>query len=277
MTTKKDINLTLIIFIGIIGVFYYNTFMWLITSWLYNAYYSHGFLVPIVSGFIVWRMRKDLRDVEIKQSQTGLILFIVGILLQSIAVIGVIRFLSGISLIITISGITLYLFGWEFFNKIKFPILFLLLAVPVPFTDIVASPLQTVSAVTSSGLANLAGIPVQRTGFILNTPSGSFEVALECSGLKSIISLLTISIIYAFILEGSLMMKFTVALSSIPLALFGNILRIVSVLIVSDRYGKEAALNYFHDFSSLLLFSVALIGLFLVGRSFGRLRFKKIF
>lgn len=270
-------NYLLLIFIGIIGVFYYNTFTWLVNSWLYNPYYSHGFIVPIVSGFIIWRMRKELHDVEIKQSQTGLILFIIGIALQSIAVMGVIRFLSGISLIITISGIILYLFGWKFFNKIRFPILFLLLAVPVPFTDIVAPPLQTVSAVTSSGLANLIGIPVQRVGYVLNTPSGTFEVALECSGLKSIISLLTISIIYAFILEGGLLMKFTVALSSIPLALFGNILRIVSVFIVSNIYGKETALNYFHDFSSLLLFSFALIGLFLVGRSFGRLRFKKIF
>ncbi len=270
-------NYLLLIFIGIIGVFYYNTFIWLINSWLYNPYYSHGFIVPIVSGFIIWRMRKELHDVEIKQSQTGLILFIIGILLQSIAVIWVIRSLSGLSLIITISGIILYIFGWEFLSKIKFPVLFLLLCIPIPFLDIVTPPIQTISVIISSSLANLIGIPVQISGYVLNTPSGSFEIALECSGLKSIISLLTISIIYAFMLEGSLMMKFTVALSSIPLALFGNILRIVSVLIISERYGKETALNYFHDFSSILLFSVALIGLFLVGRSFGRLRFKKIF
>ncbi len=270
-------NYLILIFIGIIGVFYYNTFTWLVNSWLYNPYYSHGFIVPIVSGFIIWRMRKEFGDIEIKQSQTGLILFIIGILLQSIAVMWVIRFLSGISLIITISGIISYIFGWNFLNKIKFPVLFLLLSVPIPFLDIVTPPIQSLSAITSSGLANLIGITVQRTGYVLNTPSGSFEIALECSGLKSIISLLTVSIIFAFILEGSLIMKFTIALSSIPLALFGNILRIVSVLIISERYGKDIALNYFHDFSSLFLFSIALIGLFLVGRSFGRLRFKKIF
>lgn len=270
-------NYLILIFIGIIGIFYYNTFVWLINSWLYNPYYSHGFIVPIVSGFIIWRMRKELSTVELKQSQTGLILFIIGISLQSIAIIWVIRFLSGISLLITICGIILYIFGWEFFNKISFPVLFLLLSVPIPFLDIITPPIQTISVITSSGLANLIGIPVQISGYVLNTPSGSFEIALECSGLKSIISLLTISIIYAFIIEGSLIMKFTIALSSIPLALFGNILRIVSVLIVSNIYGKEIALRYFHDFSSLLLFSFALIGLFLVGRSFGRLRFKKIF
>lgn len=275
---KKDINLILIIFIGIIGAFYYNTFIWLINSWLYNPYYSHGFIVPIISLFIIWKMKKELSDIELKQSQTGLILFIIGIILQIIAVIWVIRFLSGLSLIITIYGTILYIFGWKFFDKIRFPILFLLLAVPVPFLeDMVAPPIQTLSVVISSDLANLIGVPVQRTGFMLNIPSGSFEVALECSGLKSIISLLTVSIIYAFILEGGLLMKFTIISSSIPLALFGNILRIISVLIVSEKYGKDVALNYFHDFSSILLFSIALIGLFLVGRSFGRLRFKKMF
>lgn len=270
-------NYLLLIFIGIIGIFYYNTLTWLTNSWLYNPYYSHGFIVPIISGFIIWKMKKELSDIELKQSQTGLILFIVGIVLQSIAVIWVVRFFSGLSLIITISGIILYIFGWEFFNKIRFPILFLLLAIPVPFLDIVTPPVQALSAVTSSNLANLIGIPVQRSGYILNTQSGSFEVALECSGLKSVISLLTISILYAFILEGGLLMKFTIALSSIPLALFGNILRIISVLAIANMYGKDAALNYFHDFSSLLLFSIALIGLFLVGRCFGRLRFKNIF
>ncbi len=270
-------NYLALVFIGIIGVFYHNTFIWLINSWLYNPYYSHGFIVPIISGFIIWRMKEELYHTDIKQSQTGLILFITGILIQSVAVIWTIRFLSGISLIITISGTILYLFGKEFINKIKFPILFLLLAIPVPFADIVAPPAQTFSAVMSSDLANLIGLPVQRDGLILNTPAGSFEVALECSGLKSIISLLTVGIIYAFILEGSLLMKSIIALSSIPLAMFGNILRIVSIIIVANKYGQEAAINYFHDFSNILLFSIALIGLFLVGRSFGRLKFKNIF
>ena len=162
-------------------------------------------------------------------------------------------------------------------RRISFPILFLLLAIPIPFVDIITPPMQTIAAVSSSSVANLIGIPVQREGFVLNIPTGKFEVAVECSGINSIISLLMISIIYAFILEGSLLMKFTIVLSSIPLAIIGNILRIVSILAVSEKYGQETATNYFHDFSSILLFSIALIGLFIVGRSFGRLKFKNMF
>ncbi len=264
------------IFIGAIIVFYFNTFGWLIESWINNIYYSHGFLVPIISGYIIWNMRKELAGVEKKQSQEGLTLFAAGILMQGIGVLWTIRFLSGLSLIVTISGAILFLFGWKFMRKIIVPILFLLLMIPFPFVDIVAPPAQTISAFSSATLANLVGIPVHRDGFVLHLSAGTFEVGLPCSGLRSIISLFTIATIYAFILEGGLLMKFSILVSSIPLALAGNTLRITSVLVIANSYGEEAAMNYFHDFSSLLLFSVALSGLFLVGRCFGRLIFKKI-
>jgi exosortase len=266
-----------LIFVGILGFFYYNTFGWLIGSWLNNIYYSHGFLVPLISGYIVWNMRKDLAVIEKRQSQTGLMIFIGGILLQGIAVMWTIRFLSGISLVVTISGIILFLYGWEFTKKIMFPIIFLLLMVPLPFVDLVAPPLQTVSAIGTSNLAHLFGIPVQRDGLVLYTNGGAFEVGLPCSGLRSIISLLTLAIIFAFILEGGIIMKFAIIASTIPLAMAGNILRITSMLAVANMYGQTAAMNYFEGFSNLVLFSIALMGLFLIGRCFGRLKFKKIF
>lgn len=270
-------NYLLIIFISMVGIFYYNTIGWLVESWINNVYYSHGFLVPLISGYIIWNMRKDLSVVEKKTAHAGLGLFVFGILLHGIGVLYTIRFVSGISLIVTITGMVWYLFGWEFLNKIKFPVLFLLLMIPVPFVDLIAPPAQSISAIASTGVANLVGIPVQMDGLVLNIPAGAFEVGLPCSGINSIISLLTIAAIYAFILEGGMAMKLIIVISSVPLALAGNILRIVSVLAVANIYGQEAALDYFHDFSSLLLFSIALSGMFLVGRCFGRLKFKKIF
>lgn len=270
-------NYILILFIAMFGIFYYNTFGWLIESWISNPYYSHGILVPIISGFIIFSMRKELGAIEKKQSSAGLAIFAAGIMLQGIGVLYTVRFLSGISLLVTLSGIILFLFGKEFMRKIMFPVIFLFLMIPLPFVDVIAPPAQTISAFASSNVANFLGIPVQRNGLVLNIPAGSFEVGLPCSGLNSIISLLTIGALFAFMLEGGALMKFTILISSIPLALAGNIMRITSVLAVANAYGQEKALSYFHDFSSLLLFSIALLGLFLVGRCFGRLRFKKIF
>ena len=223
-------------------------------------------------------MRKELATIDRKQSGTGIVLFVIGLVLNGVGTLYTIRFLSGLSLIVTIVGVILYLFGTEFTKRISFPILFLILMVPIPFVDVVAPPMQTVSAIGSAGIANLLGIPVQRDGLLLEMPSGTiFEVALECSGLKSVISLLMLSIIYAFILEGRLLMKFAIVLSSIPLAIAGNILRIALMLGIADTYGQDIAVDYFHDFSGIMLFSVALLGLFIVGRCFGRLKFKKAF
>ena len=269
-------NYLSILFIPTVLIFYYNTIVWLIESWMYNEYYSHGFLVPIISGYIVWNMRKELVSIDKKPSQVGLVLFAVGIIVQGISVLWTIRFLSGISLILTLAGVIVYLYGWEFMRKIRFPYIFLVLMIPFPFIYLITSPAQMISVLATTNLANLIGIPAVRDGLIITIPSGAFEVGVECSGINSLISLFMIGIIFAYVLEGSNLMKATILISTIPLALAGNILRITSILVVAGKYGQAAAINYFHDFSSLLLFSVALLGLFLVGRCFGRLRFKKI-
>lgn len=260
-----------------IGLFYYNTLGWLVNSWMHNEYYSHGLLVPLISGYIIWNMKDELAAIEKKQAWEGMAVFVAGLVLQGISVLWTIRFLSGLSLILTISGVILYLFGWEFIKKIWFPLFFLLLMVPLPFVDMIAATSQTTSAIATSGLANSIGLPVQREGLVLTMPAGSFEVGLECSGINSMISLLTIGILFAFILEGKRTMKFAILFLAIPLAIAGNIIRITSVLAVANKYGQDTAMNYFHDLSSLLMFGVALSGLFIVGRCFGRLRFKKIF
>jgi exosortase len=270
-------NYLLLLFFAAFGLFYYDTLSWLVGSWINNEYYSQGFLVPVISGYLIWNLRKELAIIEKKQSQTGLAVLAIGILLQAIGVLWSIRFISGISLLVTVYGMILYLFGWEVMKKISFPLLFLVLMIPLPLADIIAPPTQTLSAIGTLNVAKLAGMPVEREGLVLKIPEGSFEVAYACSGLNSIISLLTIAVIYAYILEGGMIMKLTIIISSIPLALAGNIMRITSVLVVANKYGQETALNYFHEVSSLLLFCVVLVGLFLVGGCFGRLRFKKIF
>lgn len=266
-----------LLFIIVMVFFYYNTFVWLINSWINNPYYSHGFLVPFISGYLIWNIRKELALAEKKQTMTGLALIIIGILIHILSTLSTMRFLSGISLILSIAGVIIFLFGEQVFKKILFPIIFLFFMIPLPFTDVLAPPIQTISATLSSALANFIGIPVTREGLILHIPNATFEVGLECSGLRSIITLITIAVIFAFMLEGGLLMKSIILLSSIPLAILGNIFRIISMLTIADLYGKDIAMRYFHDFSSIFLFAVVLVSLFSIGRCFGRLKFKKTF
>lgn len=277
LSNNRNTIISIIVVSAVIGVFFYSTLQWLVISWLNNDYYSHGFLIPLISGYIVYNMRDDLKKIEKKQTQEGLFVFMAGITIYGIGSLNTVRFISGLSLIVTIFGLILYLYGWKFINKIKFPLAFLIFMVPLPIIDIVASPAQTIAASGSFDIARFIGIPIQRDGNQLILPTGTFEVAVECSGLNSLISLLSLGAIYAFILEGGLLMRLTIFFSAIPIAMSGNILRITSVLIVGYKYGTDVAEGYFHQFSSLVLFSVALIGLFTVGRIFGKLKFKKIF
>lgn len=283
MTNMKNLSnnrhaiISIIVASAVIGIFFYSTLQWLVISWLNNDYYSHGFLIPLISGYLIYNMREDLKKTEKKQTQEGLFVFMAGLIMYGIGSLNTIRFVSGLSLIVTIFGLVLYLYGWKFINKIKFPLLFLIFMIPLPIIDIAAPPAQTIAATGSFDIAKLIGLPIQRDGNQLILPSGTFEVAVECSGLNSLISLLSLGTIYAFILEGGLLRKLTIFFSAVPLAMAGNVLRITSVLIVGYKYGSDAAEGYFHQFSSLVLFSVALIGLFAVGRIFGKLKFKNIF
>lgn len=277
LSNNRHTIISIIVVLAVIGAFFYSTLQWLVVSWLNNDYYSHGFLIPLISGYLIYNMRNDLKKTEKKQAQEGLFVFMAGMIMYGIGSLNTIRFISGLSLIVTIFGLILYLYGWKFIDKIKFPLLFLIFMIPLPIIDIVAPPAQTIAATGSFDLAKLIGLPIQRDGNQLILPTGAYEVAVECSGLNSLISLLSLGTIYAFILEGSLLRKLTIFFSAVPIAMAGNVLRITSVLIIGYKYGTEVAEGYFHQFSSLVLFSVALIGLFAVGRIFGKLKFKNIF
>ncbi len=269
--------LTIVIVSAVVGIFFISTLQWLVISWLNNAYYSHGFLVPLISGYLIYNMREDLKKLEKKQTLEGLAIFLAGIIMYGIGSLNTIRFISGFSLIVTIFGLILYIYGWKFINKIRFPLLFLIFMIPLPIMDLIAPPAQAISAVGATDISNLIGLSVSRDGYTLNTPGGHYEVAVECSGINSLISLISLSTIFAFLLEGGILMKMIIFFSSIPIAMAGNIFRITSVLVVGNVYGIEAAEGYFHQFSSIVLFMVALVGLFAVGRSFGRLKFKETF
>lgn len=267
----------LLIFAVVLFLFFFKTIVWLVESWIYNPYYSHGFLIPLISIFLI-RSKKDEISFQEKRdtSDTGFYMLITGLVFYVISFFWTIRFLSGVALVITIAGVIFFLYGKEVLKELAFPVCFLVFMVPLPLNDYLAPFFQYISTVCSTQFINMIGISAYYTGYNIHLSRGIFEVALPCSGLNSIISLMAISALFCYMIEGSVKAKVIIFISSIPLALMGNILRITAVLFIADRYGSEVALSFFHSFSSLLLFSVSLIGLFLVGRCFGRLRFKKI-
>jgi len=263
--------------IGLIVALYHNTLLWLFNAWWYDPYYSHGVLVPLISGYLVWSKRRLLSELRKESSGLGIPVIVVGLIVHGVGLFRTFRFASAVSIIIVLAGIILFIYGSEVTKSLLFPIGFLIFMAPIPFAPVVGASLQAPSAGFASSIVNALGIGVTTIGAEIHLANSTFEVGAPCSGLRSIISLLTLAALYSYLLEGSIYMKATVFLSSLPLAIAANILRITSILLIANSYGAEVAMKFFHDFSSLLLFTVALAGLLLVGRCFGSLRFKRIF
>lgn len=272
---KKDWIIAPLTIILLVALLYSNTATWLIESWINDPYYSHGFLVPIISGYLIYKKISKLDGIEPANSNFGLLFLIPGIIMHSIGQLWTIRFLSGFSIIFVLLGLILLIYGRDVMKELLFPVLFLAFMVPIPPSFFFSFELQTFSSDVATQLVNLIGIAAVNSGSEIHLESCSFVVGAPCSGLRSIISLLCLSTIFVYISEGSFISRALVVLSSIPIAISANILRIASILTVADAYGSDAAMSFFHNFSGILSFGLSMIMLLAVGRWFGRLKVRE--
>lgn len=271
--TPMILAITLVVIVSM----YFNTLVWLFTAWWNDPYYMYGFIVPMISGYLVWNKRVGLARLDKEQSSLGMPVIVAGLLIHGIGVFLTFRFASAVSIIIVLAGMILTIYGKAVTKALLFPIGFLFFMVPIPIAPVIGAALQAPSAGFAASLVSMLGIGATVTGAEICLAESAFEVGAPCSGMKSIIGLLTLAALYAYLLDGSMYMKVTIFLSALPLAIMANVLRIVAILLIANAYGSEVAINFFHDFSSLLLFSIAAFGLLIVGRCFGSLRFKRIF
>jgi exosortase len=165
-----------------------------------------------------------------------------------------------------IAGLTIFFMGWEVLRTILFPLLFLVLMVPLPaivFSQI-TFPLQILASKLSAGLLPLLGVPVLREGNVINLPAMPLEVAEACSGIRSLLSLTTLAIMYGYLLEKRVAIRVLLALASVPIAVAANGLRIVGTGLLVQYWDPDKAEGFFHAFSGWLIFVVSLLMLFIL-------------
>lgn len=258
------------VIIAVLLVFlFYPTFRWLVLSWLNNPYYSHGFLVPLVSLFFLWRKRGAFLEGRGSSNNLGWVVVTLGLVGHLLAIIWQAYYLSTLAFIFILGGLVLHFYGTRTARQVLFPLGFLFFMIPLPIVDRLSPSLESFTATHASSLVQTVGIPARNLGAQINLSNSTFVVAAPCSGLNSIVSLLALTAVLTYIVRGSPLAKATLLGAAIPIAMAANLLRVSSLLSIAHFFGAEAGMTYFHNFSSPILFLVALALLIGVGKVVG--------
>ena len=234
-------------------------------QWSSDPNYSHGFIVPLFCAWVLWKDRHRIAKIPAQPNWFGLVIIVGGLGLLVLGVLGAENFLSRTSLLFVAAGMAVQFRGWRFFRAILFPwaVLFLAIPIPVLIFNKIAFPLQFFASKLASGLLALFGVPVLREGNVIYLPSLTLDVVEACSGLRSLVSLITLAVFYGYLFEKRNLLRVLVILSAIPIAVIANGFRIMGSGMLGEYWNPDKAEGFFHLFSGWLIFVVSLCLLFL--------------
>jgi exosortase len=244
----------------LLAVLYLPTLSKLATDWTELPEYSHGFFIPLLALFFVWRQSRRLESTPVVPSYYGLPILVLGLLMFFIGQAAAETFILRLSLLVVIAGIILFLLGWQCLKVLAFPIAFMGLMVPLPsiLYQKITFPMQLFASKVAKFFVTLLGIPIFREGNIIYLQDITLEVAEACSGIRSLIGLFAATVTYAYLINRSLLHRILLVLSCFPIAIIANALRVTLTAILANRYGPTVAQGFHHDFSSLALFAITL-------------------
>lgn len=260
--------------IGLTAAVYAPVLYHLVLHWKIVPDYSHGFLVAPLSVYFAWERKRELARVEIEGSWWGLVPLVLGVAALSIGRLGVELTAMRSGFVLSLIGMVLLLFGREVFRILTFPLLFLFLMVPLPqsLVNVVAFPLQLMAAGAAVDALQALGIPALVEGNIIHLAHAKLFVADACSGLRSLMALLTLGVVFAYFFRKNNIERLVLIASTIPIAIFVNAVRVALTGILTHHYGEDMASGVIHEFQGMITFSVAFVLLLLEASLIGWIR-----
>ncbi len=243
------------------AVLYKDVIAKLVHDWANDGNYSHGFLIVPAACYFGWQRRAALRAAVPSPSSIGLVIIVASLAVLTAGILAAELFLTRVSIVGVTIGTVLFVFGWSHLRILAFPIGLLLLMIPLPaivFNQI-AFPLQLVASRCGELALSAAQVPVLREGNVITLANTTLEVAEACSGIRSLVSLLTLAIIYGYVSDSRTWARVVLALSSVPVAVIANGVRVAGTGIAAHFFGAAAAEGFFHSFSGWLVFAVAFV------------------
>lgn len=239
----------------------------LASQWWHDPNYTHGFFVPVFSLFLLWERRDKLAALRSQPSWSGLVIFLFALLALVLSTINSGFFLYRISFLLFIAGLVVFLAGWKHLAAVSFPLAFLVLMIPSSTVlGHITLPLQIVASKTATFLLMLVGVPAVREGNIILLPTARLDVAEACSGIRSLFSLITLTVIYGYLAEAKIGMRVLLVLIAVPISILANALRIAVTGVVVEYWGVEGAQGTPHLLSGWLIFAGSLALVFLLHR-----------
>jgi len=265
-TLKQRSTLLVLAALILFAAGYFPIFKTLANVWMESEEYSHAFLTLPIIGYMVWRQRAEMANTTIKYAGLGLLILSVSTPLFMFSLITNVRTVIALSMLMTIVGAMIYLGGLGTVKTLFTPILLLAMLIPVPEQLYIklTFPLQLVVSQASEAIVRLFNIPIFRDGNVMTIPQKSFEVVEACSGLRSMITLLTLSVIMGYFILRRSVSKIVLVAASIPTAIMVNIIRVTCMILAFHYFQWDLTEGTMHTVTGLAIFVIALLILFIL-------------
>ncbi len=244
---------------GVMLVSFYPMLERLVQQWMNDDDMGHGFFVPVVAAYIAWQRKDEILEIEMKRNYWGLVVMLYAAVQYVLGTIAAELFLTRTAIVFSIAGAVLFTGGFQLLKKVGFPIFLLGFMVPIPAViyNQITFPLQMFASGVAEKTLLLLGIPVLRDGNILELAEHKLSVVEACSGIRSLLSLTFLSLVYGFFFESRGWMRAMLLFATVPIAIAANAFR-VSMTGVLYEYKSEWAEGFFHTAEGWVIFMIAL-------------------
>lgn len=262
MNQKNIINYILILILFVAFIFcFFPVLKSLINFWMHSDEYSHGFFIIPLCCYIVWLKKDALAQVPVKSSLMGFVIIIFSLLLYVLSHHAEVMTLRSFSMVLLVAGVIVYFYGFLMFKKLIFPLFLLLFMIPVPaqIYSKLTIPLQLFVSEISVSLSSIFQIPIYRDGNLIYLPDQTFQVVQACSGLRSMIALLTLCVVFGYFTLGSNFFRTILFITGVPVAILVNIIRVLIMILFFYYFNIDLTSDSVHTVFGLVIFGLALV------------------
>src|SRR5579883_2781480 len=248
-------------FAALLILVYFPVWKHLVEQWATDEDAGHGFFVPLVAGYVAWQRRHELQSLEWKPSKWGFVLIVYGAIQGLVGFLGAELFLQRSAILISLVGMLLTLGGAPLVRALAFPLLLLPFMIPLPAViyNQITFPLQLFASEVAEAVLGALGIPVLRDGNVLELASQKLSVVEACSGIRSLMSLTFLSLVYGYFFDQKVWMRWALLIGTVPIAILANAGRVAITGILSETVSPDLAHGFFHSLEGWIIFLIAFV------------------